>query len=60
MFGGQIDRFRPIRTEVVEFPCAVYAGCHDFPVTLPKGSVALMLPPEGFSLQIGVLSKGPD
>ena len=60
MLGGQIDGFRPIWTEVVKFPCAVCAGCHDFPVTLPKGSVALMLPPEGFSLQIGVLSKGSD
>ena len=60
MLGGQINRFRPILTEVVEFPSAVYAGCHDLPIPLSKGSVALMLPPEGFPLQIGVLSKGSD
>ena len=60
MFGGQIDGFSPIRTKVVEFPSAVYAGCHDLPFTLSKGSVALMVPPEGFSLQIGILIKAPD
>ena len=60
MFGGQIDRFRPILTEVVEFPSVVRAGGHDLPIPLSKGSITLMLPPEGFPLQIGVLSKGPD
>ena len=55
---GQIDRFRPILNKVVEFPWAIRAGGHDLPVSLTKGPVALMLPPKGFPLQIGVVSKG--
>ena len=60
MLGGQVDRFRPILTEIVELPSAVRAGGHDLPIPLSKGSITLMLPPEGFPLQVGVLSKGPD
>ena len=58
MGGRQVDGFRPILSQVVEFPCAAGAGRHDFPVAFPQGSIAFMLPPEGFPLQIGVLGEG--
>jgi len=44
--AGQVARFGPVIGEIVEFPRGLRSFCHEFPVAVADGAIALVFPHE--------------